>query len=162
MIIEENSLLFPTEKTYRVEKSIIISIVQIPFIPHATNLDNVPSAFPDGLLGNWAIGLRGGRNELPFNELNINPEWYNSITTGLSSSYNKWYEQLLCSILSHPTLIKSDLILFPEYSMPIENEKIKKKIQELSQGKCIVGGIGLSKIDHDIYNRFFAFFFNFC
>ena len=79
-----------------------------------------------------------------FSDLPLDSKYKNKITNFFSDEYGTWLALTIEQILEHLTQEKNvDIIVFPEYSLPIEiNEKIKQIIINFSNITCIVAGIG--------------------
>jgi hypothetical protein len=140
-------------------ESICVAAVQFPFIPVVIHYPETNwLSEPDGGIN---CGLVGGKMESNFPRLSSLPIpiYKDRIEEYLSSDYQNWLVRTVNGILD--LIIKTkedvDIILFPEYSLPLEiNNELKNILKEHSEGRCIVGGIGsvCKNVKEDKKNRF--------
>lgn len=140
-------------------ESICVAAVQFPFIPVVIHHPETNwLSEPDGGINYWLVG---GKPESCFPRLSSLPipKYKDRIEEYLSSDYQNWLVRTVNGILD--SIIKTkedvDIILFPEYSLPLEiNNELKNILKECSEGRCIVGGIGsvCKNAEEDKKNRF--------
>lgn len=143
-------------------KSICVAAVQFPFIPVIHHPEMNWLSEPEGGINNWLIGKKAESNFPDLSSLQL-PEDYeyykDRIKEYLSSGYQDWLVLTVKGILD--SIIKTredvDIILFPEYSLPLEiNKDLRRLLRKCSEGRCIVGGIGsvCKNAKEDKKNRF--------
>lgn len=123
-----------------------IAVVQIPYLPiliHPEANINTLSE-PEGSIGYWVVGEKNKeKNELfaQFLESNgISME----ILKKFYFEYIKWITFSVQGILKYVTCEDPDIIIFPEYSLPIELlEELKDTLKKYSEDRYIIAGTGV-------------------
>jgi len=140
--------------------SLCVAAVQFPFIPVVNHRPETNwLSEPEGGINYWLIGEKI-KNDFPhLSSLSIPKYYKDRIEEYLSSDYQDWLVRTVNDILD--SIIKTkddvDIILFPEYSLPLEiNNELKNILKKYSEGRCIVGGIGsvCKNAKEDKKNRF--------
>lgn len=135
-------------KRSNVMESVRIAVVQFPFIP-VIKYSNDDYSFeePDGKINFWLIGEQIQKKFPSFSSLNLEQipdERIRAIKDYLAEDYQDWLRYVVKEILD--VLVKTqnvDIILFPEYSLPIEiDSKLRKILKSYSEGRYIVSGVG--------------------
>ena len=143
-------------------ESIRIAAVQFPFIPIVIHdSENNWLSEPDGKINYWLNGKEIAEDFPVLSSVflpQFSKEMTEHIRTFLSEDYQDWLYITIKDILYSLVKVHDvDIILFPEYSLPLEiNSDLKSLIMSYSDGRCIVGGVGsICKNSSERKNRFF-------
>jgi hypothetical protein len=129
-----------------------IAAIQFPFIPVIVHLGYNTLSEPDGYLNSRIIGNYDQKINTNVSTLasllksnNINTE----ILKNLQSDYIDWLILTVEGILEFICIKeKPHIILFPEYSLPLESShELKEILIKYSERRCIIGGIGSVSIN---------------
>ena len=129
-----------------------IAAIQFPFIPVIVHPDYNTLSEPEGKLNSWIIGNHDQKINTNVSTLasllksnNINTEILNIF----QSDYIKWLILTVGGILEFICIKeKPHIILFPEYSLPLErSHELKEILIKYSERRCIIGGIGSVNIN---------------
>ncbi len=129
--------------TMTVIKSLRIISIQLPFIPIIRDMNFFSLEEPDGGIGASILGQEiNGITKL--SSFPIHKNYKKKILAKFSQEYLDWMLRLTDEILESIIRLKSpDIILFPEYFFPAEqNVEFEKILKNHSRGRCIVGGVG--------------------
>lgn len=129
-----------------------IAAIQFPFIPVIVHPGYNTLSEPDGYLNSRIIGNYDQKINTNVSTLasllksnNINTE----ILKNLQSDYIDWLILTVEGILEFICIKeKPHIILFPEYSLPLESShELKEILIKYSERRCIIGGIGSVSIN---------------
>src|SRR5271157_3271688 len=127
-------------------ESIKIVSIQMPFFPVVIHPELNLLSEPDGGINYWLLGEKKLLNLLPISSLGISSSrnYITRILDFLLNEYHQWIFKTLTEILDRIISEKNpDIILFPEYSLPIySSPEIKELLKQKSENRCIIGGIG--------------------
>jgi len=123
--------------------SLRIAIVQFPYIPIICDNDFNSLYEPDGGMNYWwfAKPFKDGEN---FNDLDLKKKYEDLIKKTFTDDYLLWLELTLKQVFEYIIHENDvDIIVFPEYSLPVEiDNKIKQMLIDFSKKTCIIAGIG--------------------
>ena len=129
-----------------------IAAIQFPFIPVIVHPEYNTLSEPEGNINFWIIGKDDQKTKTNVSTLasflkstDINTEILNK----LQSDYIEWLIPTVEGILEFICIKeKPNIILFPEYSLPIEVfHELKEILIKYSERRCIIGGIGSVSIN---------------
>lgn len=132
-----------------------IITVQFPFIPVFIKSDLNTLSEPEGRVNYWISGGERVLNKkiLTLYEILQYATQDKKISQNFQNSYLEWLSSIIDEILEIVVNKENpDIIILPEYSVPIEiSEEIKKILIKWSKKRCIIAGIG--SINNE-YNKF--------
>jgi hypothetical protein len=124
-----------------------IAAIQFPFIPVIVHPEYNTLSEPEGNINFWIIGKDDQKTKTNVSTLasflkstDIDTE----ILKNLQSDYIDWLIPTVEGVLEFICIKeKPHIILFPEYSLPLEiSHKLKEILIKYSERRCIIGGVG--------------------
>ena len=117
-------------------ETIRVAAIQIPFLPAIVNPNLNTLSEPEGNINFWIVGKKKKETN-SFKSILESANFYSKMMNEFQIEYIDWLSNTVNSILEN--LIeydKPDIILFPEYSLPISPSIPTKELDSLREVIC--------------------------
>jgi hypothetical protein len=125
-------------------KTIRVAVVQFPFLPVVFHHDRNLLSEPEGGINFWLLGGKTREDFPRLSSIRLPKRYLTHIQNSFLLGYLDWLRKTVDDILTQLIIKRDpDIILFPEYSLPIQiDEELESILIDHSEGRCIVGGAG--------------------